>query len=727
MKLQTIKSKGKKWLPPLTAFVFPILICCIGFALMGVYPFGTRSALVIDGVYQYLGFYEEFLHQLEKGLKWTFSEHAMGYNFFGLFSYYLSSPFNILALLLRQIIYINEAVTIVVLLKIGLTGVSMYWYIKKKMPGKEKIALCAGCMYALSNYILGYYSNLMWLDCVMLLPVLVWAIEVMIQEGRWKWYTLILAYCILSNYYMGFIVCVFSLLYFLASYWALEKRADKWSKAGGKFIGASLLSVGIAAVLLFPSIFAVGKTIAAKEAGLFSLNTKYGQIWEQLGRTLFDAYPWTTSGDQASVNLYCGCAAVLFLILYFLNQKIPWREKTAAGVLLVFYFAGFHFSVLNLLLHGLHKPVGMPNRFAFVFIFLFLSAACEGWEKAGKLGKRRLAAGIGAAVVFCGIVGIMTENFKVLGSVGLMLLYFSLLAEVTGFYGESQKARKWQRMICLLILCEIGVHGVLSICNNGSANRNLYQDSGEELKQMISAKKDKDEYRTDIYNPILRNEELLFGLNGISMFSSANTSDMQRWMESMGFETGKNRFQYAGSTEIMDMLLGIKYLACRKDMQLDTAYKKTDEGTYFDLYTNNRALKDGYLVDNKVKNFRIEGNNPFEIQNNLLTRMGCGSLYQTEYVPYLYGESEGEAKTVFEVYLQGGEHGYLWIDGMEPSQVTIDGELHKGDNWNNKFLDLGYSNERTFVYLRLRCCNRRLLALLLPGASGGTGQCGRPY
>ena len=45
---------------------------------------------------------------------------------------------------------------------------------------------------------------------------------------------------------------------------------------------------------------------------------------------------------------------------------------------MLFYFAGFHFSALNLLLHGLHKPVGMPNRFAFLFIFLLLKAAAEG-------------------------------------------------------------------------------------------------------------------------------------------------------------------------------------------------------------------------------------------------------------------------------------------------------------------------------------------------------------
>lgn len=121
----------------LAAFFFPVLTCCIGFAAVGIFTFGSRSALIIDGVHQYLGFYEEFLHQIGQGVWWTFSGHAMGYSFYSLFSYYLSSPFNFLILLFMQFLYVNEAVTLVVLLKIGLTGAFMAWYVLKKSRGRN--------------------------------------------------------------------------------------------------------------------------------------------------------------------------------------------------------------------------------------------------------------------------------------------------------------------------------------------------------------------------------------------------------------------------------------------------------------------------------------------------------------------------------------------------------------------------------------------------------------
>jgi uncharacterized membrane protein YfhO len=113
-----------------------VLIFTLGFALKGVYPFGENSALVVDGVHQYTAFYRELSEQLGKGAGWTWSAHAMGYNFYGLFCYYLCSPFSFLVLLFMKFMYVNEAVTAVILIKAGLCSVSMAWYSGKKYPGR---------------------------------------------------------------------------------------------------------------------------------------------------------------------------------------------------------------------------------------------------------------------------------------------------------------------------------------------------------------------------------------------------------------------------------------------------------------------------------------------------------------------------------------------------------------------------------------------------------------
>ena len=61
------KNQGNREWIYLLAFLFPVLIFTLGFALKGVYPFGENSALVVDGVHQYTAFYRELSEQLGKG------------------------------------------------------------------------------------------------------------------------------------------------------------------------------------------------------------------------------------------------------------------------------------------------------------------------------------------------------------------------------------------------------------------------------------------------------------------------------------------------------------------------------------------------------------------------------------------------------------------------------------------------------------------------------------
>lgn len=137
---KNIRRKNSSWVYIL-AFLFPVMIFAAGFAMKGVYPFGENSALVVDGVHQYTAFYKELLSQLEKGAGWTYSTHSMGYDFYGLFCYYLSSPFSLLVLLFMKFMYVNDAVTAVILIKVGLCSVSMAWYSGKKYPGRGSMAV----------------------------------------------------------------------------------------------------------------------------------------------------------------------------------------------------------------------------------------------------------------------------------------------------------------------------------------------------------------------------------------------------------------------------------------------------------------------------------------------------------------------------------------------------------------------------------------------------------
>ena len=713
IKKRNIINNDKKGNPGwvyILAFLFPVIIFVTGFALKGVYPFGENSALVVDGVHQYTAFYKELASQLKKGLDWTYSTHAMGYNFYGLFCYYLCSPFSLLVLLLMKFMYVNEAVTVTILIKVGLCSVSMAWYSGKKYPGRGGMAVSLGCMYGLSNFMLGYYSNVMWLDCIMLLPILAYLIEQMVCTGKWKSYCMILGYCILTSYYMGFMLCTFAGLYYIANLITAEHRAEKIHCSLLKFTGASVMGAGLAGITLIPGITAVSRTVAAAEAGTGTgLSGVYGNIWKQLSAFMEDSMSFVKSGEQGDVNLYCGCAVLLLAGIYFFNREIRVVEKIVMGILSVLYFAGFHVTVLNLLFHGLHKPVGIPNRFAFILIFLILRIGCDVWGKAADASRRGILAGFAAAEIFCTVIGIKSGKTWeiVITDVVIALLFCPVWMEhwICGKMLKKRLAGVESRklvslVLMMLILAETGIHGIVSITDNGTASRDIYVESEQETKELLSsAGPDQNEYRAVIVNPLVRNEELLYQLNGVSMYSSTNTEEMWNFVNNMGFENLENRFQYAGATEVMDMLLGVKYLLCRNTRTLNTSYEKIGESLSFDLYENPRALQTGYMVDASAMNYVLEGNilnNPMEMQNRLLRGIAGTRLYKLKNIS---SETTLTGMSAFNIRLKKGEHGYLYIPGTEPDTVTINGQEQKSDYWNNNFLDLGTYDTETIVHV----------------------------
>lgn len=708
-KAEKNKKQGNRGWIYLLAFLFPVLIFTLGFALKGVYPFGENSALVVDGVHQYTAFYRELSEQLGKGTGWTWSwsAHAMGYNFYGLFCYYLCSPFSFLILLFMKFMYVNEAVTAVILIKAGLCSVSMAWYSGKKYPGRGSMAVSLGCMYALSDFLIGYYSNVMWLDCIMLLPVLVYLIEQLVHTGKWRGYCLVLGYCILTSYYMGFMLCTFAAFYYLAELAAAEsgRRPEKIRFSLLKFAGASVAGAGLAGITLIPGIAAVSRTAAAEEAGT-GLSGVYGDIWKQLGALFEDSLSFVKSGDQGDVNLYCGCAVLLFAGIYFLNKEIRTAEKIVTGILIVLYFAGIHITALNLLFHGLHKPVGIPNRFVFILIFLLLKMSCDAWGNVENESTGRIFAGLIAAEGFCIVVGIKSGNiWGLLLTAGVLAVFFLVMwteryicGKLSGHAFCCVEIRKLGCLVlAVLILAETGIHGIVSITDNGTANRDIYVESEQEVCGLLeSAGVDQVDYRAAIVNPLVRNEEMLYQLNGISMYSSTNTEVMWDFVKNMGFENLENRFQYAGSTEVTDMLLGIRYLFCRNTRKLHTVYKKIGESQSFDLYENPRALKSGYMVSDSVLDYAMEGTDPLEVQNRLLSGIAGKRLYKMQTVS---SEAVWAGTVDFDILLKEGEHGYLYIPGTEPKTVTINGQEQKSDYWNNNFLDLGTYDTDTVVHV----------------------------
>ncbi|MDN6627005.1 MAG: YfhO family protein, partial [Pisciglobus halotolerans] len=206
MKNKTADYLKKQWALILSFFI-PLLIMLVIHAFKGVYPFGDSSLLTIDLGQQYIDFfsyYRETLLHDPGSLFYSFAK-SIGGDMISLWAYYLTSPLNLIFLLLPQS-QLSLGVTIITLLKYSLSGLSMAYFLKKAFNGEGLLLVSFAISYALMGYTVVNQFNIMWLDGIILLPLVALGIEYLVFLKRGRFYTLALALALFANYYIGYMI-----------------------------------------------------------------------------------------------------------------------------------------------------------------------------------------------------------------------------------------------------------------------------------------------------------------------------------------------------------------------------------------------------------------------------------------------------------------------------------------------------------------------------------------
>ena len=289
----------------LLSFLLPFIMMVAILISKHVFPFGDKCILRTDFYHQYLPFHAELNNKLRnfESLFYTFKV-GLGTNFITLLAYYLASPFNIILLLVSEN-YVLEYITVMVVLKIALAGLTMSYYLVKRYNTSSFVVIFFAIFYAMSGYIGAYYWNVMWLDNIVLFPLLIYGFE-NIQNGKKPFlYIITLGLSILCNYYIGTITCFFFVVYFIF-YNVLKEKKPK--EIGINFIKTGIYSamgVMFSAILLIPVFYAF-KTTASSDSTFPKSAREYFTIIEAIGRHL----PFTTieNGIENWPNLYSGVA-----------------------------------------------------------------------------------------------------------------------------------------------------------------------------------------------------------------------------------------------------------------------------------------------------------------------------------------------------------------------------------------------------------------------------------
>ncbi len=298
------------------AFILPAILFIAICIMTHVAPFGTTTLMLVDSLHQYLPFYSDYYDKLKESGEFLYSWNGgMGYNYVTLWSYYLSSPFLLLILFFPKTM-INTAMTLVIGLKICSCSLSLCYAIDKIYDTKKDLKiLCFGLAYAFSNYVIGYYWNNMWLDVLIMAPLVLLGVKKLIDDANPKFYIITLFLALFGNFYIGFMLCIFLVFWFLIY---PHKSVKDFFKSGVRFAISSLISAGMAAFMLLPTFQGLMNTSPAKsEMPKF---TWYGE-WETLYKK-FAIYVGAFNNDNndGELNIYCSLIA-LFMGMLFLAFK----------------------------------------------------------------------------------------------------------------------------------------------------------------------------------------------------------------------------------------------------------------------------------------------------------------------------------------------------------------------------------------------------------------------
>ncbi|WP_418665945.1 YfhO family protein [Allofournierella sp.] len=362
-------------------FFLPLLLLAGVYAARGIEPFGTNTLLFGDMGGQYLNFMASYKELFGPGLFYTWHK-ALGGEALSLNAYYLFSPFNLL-LLAFPAAKLSLAVVFITLLKTGAAGLAMGLFLRS-LGCRGPVALALAGAYALSGYMAGFAQNLMWLDGVILAPLVVLGLRRLLAGGRPWVYLAALFSAVLTCYYIGWMLCLYSSLYFFLHWLALPNAPGRF-RIAARFCVSSTLAGGLAAWMLLPiaRALAQGKAQYAMQWS-FALNFDPPALLRQF---FAGAYPSGTATNQLPL-VFCGALPLVLALAFFCRRGPSLGEKLAGAGLLAALLASFLFRTPDLVWHGFQSPSWFPFRYSFLFILTLLELAARGWNALPPLRPR---------------------------------------------------------------------------------------------------------------------------------------------------------------------------------------------------------------------------------------------------------------------------------------------------------------------------------------------------
>lgn len=729
------------------AFGCSAAIMAIVYFCFSVIPFGDGTVLRMDLYHQYGPLFAEFYDRVTNFKSLIYSWNTgLGGSFLGNFYNYICSPISLVMLLFGHK-NMPEAIAAIVLLQAAFASASFTYYLKGSLKEHSPATAAFGVLYSFCGFFIAYYWNIMWLDAMVYFPLFILGIEKIINHRKPGLYIFSLAAMLITGYYMGYMACIFSVIYFLVYYFSHHNISDyntdpvSYTDKNGKekiklidklknstfltsgftFAFSSILGAALVAFALLP-VFFVLQNSSATSGTMPETVKSYFSVFDFLANHLASLEPTIrSSGDTVLPNVYCGIGTVLLVPLYLFSKKIPVREKIAHVSLLGILYFSFNLNILNFVWHAFHFPNDLPYRFSFMYSFVLLVMAFKAFKRLHEFTGKEIL-GAGTAILF-GIILVEKITSKNVNDTTIIVSIIFVVLYTVIFYLFSTKKYQASAMAFLLLCC-VCAEMVSANTDHYSMGRTKADytsdyDDFREVKDKLDKKEKNKFYRMELALLRARMDPAWYNYNGISTFSSMAYEKLANLQQQLGVSGNYiNSYTYAPQTPVYNAMMSLKYVVNNNKINLPDfnpdLYNFVTSKSKFFAYENKYNLPIAYCVNSEIKDWNHDSQNPFEVQNDYFEKatgiQGVlepltinDSVYEnvdpiTEgfdsgYMTFYKIDESAEGKISFVIIPEKQQDIYIFVESSSIEDITI-------ENGHNRFLQ---KTDREYVYDLGKC------------------------
>ncbi|MBO4637617.1 MAG: YfhO family protein [Clostridiales bacterium] len=634
-------------------FAFPFLTVISAFSILHVYPVGDRTILTVDLYHQYAPFLCEFREKVMEGRSLFYSWYSgLGNEFYAAYANYGASPLNFFVIFFPYKA-IPVFIALITAVRAGLASLFMGKFLSAGDNKRyDMLTVIFSSSYALCGWFVTDFWNIMWCDAMVLLPLICLGLRKLLLERKYLLYILSLGIAIISNYYAGYFICLFLVIfapvYYVMLFTPGLPKGDPGrlcfktlAGSAGRFALASGIAGMLSAYMVIPTYLILRHSSATGDS--FPKEFKLtGDLFDFLGRFMVSANPNIRDG---MANVCCGAVVVLLVPLFFTAKKetgITIRHKIGYGLLIFIMYLSFTNRALNFIWHGFHFPNQIPYRQSFIMCFLLVSMAFMTVRVLRSLSKRAVTASFAGALVFLVLFEKFGEGNEGYIQIGLTLIFLIVQGTVLVCIRNPKIHGRYfyEYLISVTVLLELFLSSCISIAlvakNEGFMGYEFYGKNREEIRshaQEVEGTPGHDTFeRTEIYPNNICDIQSLYGVKGMSIFSSTARESFVKYMRNFGFHNnGINGLRNAGLTRVTATLLGIRNLATiEQTSSVPMIFNEEYRGENTVFYSNPDAFSVGFMVSPDVLSYEPLWDNTdiFSKTNTWISYMGVpGDIY----------------------------------------------------------------------------------------------------